>query len=132
MVKGTLAAAVLGIQLLPVVAHAQSGYCSAPAGYYATNCFGTTCEYTTDALYDGYIGPSLEVSTSGLNCAPLTKWPYYTLTSQPGTVPASVQVGPPVPAAPNQAPEISADDALTGLTLMAGLVLVGRGRRLTQ
>lgn len=132
MIKGLLAAGVLVTLLVPVAAQAQSDYCSAPAGYFATNCFGTLCEYTTDALYEGYIGPSLEVSTSGVNCAPLTTWPYYKLTSQPGTVPASLQAAPPAADPPNPAPEISADDALTGLTLMAGLVLVGRGRRLTQ
>ncbi|HEY7930514.1 MAG TPA: hypothetical protein VID71_10900 [Steroidobacteraceae bacterium] len=131
MVRRMLAAGVL-VLLLPVAARAQSSYCSAPAGYFATHCFGTMCEYTTNALYDGSIGPSLQVSTNGLNCAPLSKWPYYQLTSQPGTVPASLQVGPPAAVAPNPAPEISADDALTGLTLMAGLVLVGRGRRLTR
>lgn len=133
MIKGFFAAGLLAAGLLPVAAQAQTDYCSAPPGYAATNCFGTTCEYTTDALYGGYIGPSLDVSGTGGNCAPLTSWPYYQLTSQPGTTPSGLQASAsPTAEPPSPAPEISADDALTGLTMMVGLVLVGRGRRLTQ
>ena len=129
MIKGIIAAGALVAVFLPLAAHAQSEYCSAPAGYAATNCFGNVCEYMTDALYGGSIGPSLDVSSAGLNCAPLTSWPYYRLTSQPGSSQVS---DPPAADPPSPAPEISTDDALAGLTMMVGLVLVGRGRRLTQ
>lgn len=132
MFKGIIAAGLLVAVFLPTAARAQTDYCSAPAGYVATNCFGTVCEYATDALYGGYIGPSLEVSSTGGNCAPLRSWPYYSLTSQPGSAPSSSQVSDPPADPPSPAPEISADDALAGLTMMVGLVLVGRGRRLTQ
>jgi hypothetical protein len=133
VLKGILAAGLVVAACLPAAALAQSAYCAAPGGYAAADCFGNVCEYTTDALYGGYIGPSLEVSRTGLNCAPLKSWPYYTLTSQPGSYPSSSQVShAPGADPPSPAPEISADDALAGLTLMLGLVLVGRGRRLTQ
>jgi len=137
VIKGTFATGALIAVFLPLAAHAQSEYCSAPAGHAATNCFGNVCEYMTDALYGGSIGPSLDVSSAGLNCAPLTSWPYYRLTSQPGSYPVSYPASSQAsdsPAAdpPSPAPEISTDDALAGLTMMVGLVLVGRGRRLTQ
>lgn len=133
MIKRIFAAALLAAVLLPAAALAQTAYCSAPAGYSGATCFGSVCEYTTDALYGGYIGPSLEVSSTGQNCTPLSSWPYYSLTLQPGTTPSTAQLGdPPAADPPSVAPEISANDALGGLTLMLGLALVGRGRRLTQ
>jgi hypothetical protein len=133
VIKGIFAAGLLVAVTVPAAAGAQPDYCSAPNGYSATNCFGSVCEYTTDALFGDYIAPSLEVSRSGVNCAPLTSWPYYTLTSHPGSYPSSsLASDPPAADPPSPAPEISADDALAGLTMMAGLVLVGRGRRLTQ
>jgi len=133
MIKGIGAAGMLAVLLLPAGAYAQTAYCSAPAGYSATHCFGNQCEYTTDALYGGSIRPGLEVSTSGRDCVALASWPYYASTSQPGSVPSDPPSSSRTAAAPpNAAPEISAEDALTGLTLMIGLALVGRGRKLAS
>lgn len=119
------AAAALLLGTAAATASAQSvTYCSAPSGYVATNCFGDACEYTTDAFYDGYIGPALEVSRDGQNCSPLSDWQYYSLTSQPGTV-SMVTAG----ASSAAAPEIDPDEAISALTLCLGVLTMVRGRR---